>query len=365
MTTQLYTTSRLRMIRKCMRLHYYRYHLGIIVPPTPESRFGTVGHAALEAYLRAWQNGECTGRLDAALAVADELPPFERTKMRLLIITYHVRWGDADWEILAVEVEFRYQLGPYLIGGKIDAIVRDRSDGRVYVLEHKFTGVETSLGGPYWERLAVDDQVSIYIDGATMLGHDVAGCIYDVIKRPEHEQKLATPLDRREYTKGKGCKECGGSAGGKQGVVRGRGSYQVAFASEVKVIPCAECDGTGWKKNKDGVPEAPRLHANQRESDETPLEFEERLLEIIADSPDSWLQRSTVVRLDNELAEMRRDMVETIRLDELGVHPRNPTACAAYGRMCEMFDACAGRAPLDDHQRFPRGRVHAELESAI
>jgi hypothetical protein len=104
----------------------------------------------------------------------------------------------------------------------------------VYVLEHKTSSADTSPGSVYWERLALDSQVSIYVDGATMLGHEIAGCIYDVLKRPEHEQKLATPVESRRYTQGKGCAKCGGSAGGKKGIIKGAGHTRVVFASEVK-----------------------------------------------------------------------------------------------------------------------------------
>lgn len=379
--TELYTASRLRVLRQCLRLHHFRYGLGIQTPSTPEARFGTVGHEALEAYYRAWmardveaalwdrarielpdQDPPPDQRLSAALAViaSSDLSLWDQVKLRLLVIAYHERWDSEDWEILAVEVEFRYMLGEHLIGGKIDAIIRNRADGRVYVLEHKFTGSETSLGGPYWERLTLDSQVSIYIDGATMLGFDISGCIYDVIKRPEHEPKLATPLDKREYTKGKGCKRCGGSA--KPGAIeQGRGSYDVVFASEVKVVPCDECDGTGWKKNAAGVPEAPRLHANQRDTDETVEAFEERLVEVLAERPDNFLQRGTVVRLDNELPGMRQDLLDDIAVAETGLTPRNPDACARFGTLCSMFDICAGRADIEDAQRFPRGRAHPEL----
>jgi len=383
--TELYTNSRLRVLRQCRRLHQLRYELGIQTPPTPESVFGTVGHAALEAYLSAWMSAPTADdasvdamcfadrmeyldlRLPAALAVADasELAPFDRCKLRLLIIAYHERWGAENWEILAVEQEFRYALGDHLIGGKIDAIIRDRSDGRVYVLEHKFTGSETSLGGPYWERLTLDSQVSIYIDGATMLGYDVAGCIYDVIKRPQHDQLSATPEAVRKYTLGKGCKRCGGSAGGKSGIVQGRGHYDVVFASEVKRVDCDECKATGWKCDADGVPQAPRLHANQRDTDETIEQFEERLLEVIAEGPDGCLQRSKVVRLEDELPEMRRDVVSDIEQAEecrrREYWPRNPDACARGRGMCSMFELCCGRAHIND---FQRGPAHPELASA-
>jgi|KBSSwiStaDraftv2_1062776.scaffolds.fasta_scaffold00132_49 hypothetical protein len=384
MATQLYTSSRLRVMRSCLRLHFYRYVLGIMTPPNDTMRFGTVGHSALEAYFKAWiaYNTEAAlwararteqtdggrppdPRLPAALSVVDQsgLSPWDRIKLSMLVRAYDARWGGEDWEVIAVEQEFRYFLGEVEIGGKIDVIIRDRKDDRVYVVEHKTTGVDASLGGAYWEKLTIDTQVSIYIDGAGMLGYDVAGCIYDVLVRPKHEPKLATPLDKREYTKGKGCKGCGGSGGGKAGIVQGRGYYIVNFTS-VEQIPCTGCDGTGWLKDAAGVPQAPRLHANQRDSDETSEAFEERLVEAIADAPDAFLLRGVVVRLEHELPGMRQDLLDQIAVEQTGLTPRNPDSCSRYGVLCPMFDVCAGRASIDDLERFPRGRVHPELDVA-
>lgn len=381
MTIALYTSSRLRVLRECLRKHFYRYTLGLQTEANAAMRFGTLGHAALEAWYRAWRAEDlardaawATGatydpppdpRLPAALSVigaAPDLSPFDRTKLRVLVTAYHHRWGGKDWEVLAVEKEFRYYLGDREIGGKIDAIIRDRADGRVYVVEHKFTGADASLGAPYWERLTIDTQVSIYIDGAAMLGYgDIAGCIYDVIKRPAHEPKLATPPDRREYTKGKGCKRCGGSA--KPGAIeQGRGSYDVVFASEVKVVPCDECKETGWKCNAAGVPEAPRLHANQRDTDEPDEEFEARLVEAIAENPDAFLLRGVVVRLESELPLMRQDILDDIDVAELGRTSRNSNSCAHGHEMCGYFALCSGTASIND---FTRGPAHPELGAAI
>jgi hypothetical protein len=65
---------------------------------------------------------------------------------------------------------------------------------------------------------------------------------------------------------------------------------------------------------------------------------------------------------------MRSDLLDTIAVAELcrdrDAWPRNPDACARFGRMCELFEACAGRADIKDTQRFPRGRVHPELADA-
>src|SRR5690349_14101625 len=198
--SNLYTSSRLRVWRQCNRAHLYRYVLRIQTPSTPAMEFGTNAHRALEAWYRAWQAGE--DRLAAALACIDELDidEIDRVRLRVLVAAYDARWGAEDWEVLGVEIEFRYFLGDIEIGGKIDAIIRERATGKVYVVEHKTSSADTSPGSPYWDRLAIDTQVSIYTDGALFgLDYEIAGCVYDVLKRPQHELKLATPPESRKY----------------------------------------------------------------------------------------------------------------------------------------------------------------------
>lgn len=368
--TQLYTSSRLRVWRQCVRAHFYRYALAIRTPSTPAMAFGTAAHKVLEAWYRAWQAGE--DRLEVALAVVDEIEnvdDIDRARLRVLAVAYHARWGSEDWEVLAVEVEFRYFLGDIEIGGKIDALIRERSTGRVFVVEHKTSTADTSPGAPYWDRLAIDTQVSIYVDGAAAgLDYEIAGCVYDVLKRPQHELKLATPEEQRKYTLGKGCSKCGGSAGGKKGIVQGRGYYDVVFASEVKRNECPDCKGTGWKLDEEGQPQAPRLHANQRAVDETIEEYTDRVANEIAERPDDFLARSVVVRLDSELPRMRQELVDTIRsmqaLDSAGLVPPNHDACVRGRETCHFFAACSGRADIADETVFPRGQAHPELASA-
>lgn len=371
MPQQLYTNSRLRVLRDCLRRHYYQYVLFIRTAETDAMRFGTVTHKALEAYFLAWKRGAMDQRLTCALAeiASSGLPPHEQTRIRVLVMAYHIRWGAKNWRILAVEQEFQFELGPYLVGGKIDAIIEDLDDSKVYLLEHKTTKSDASPGSPYWEKLAIDAQVSIYVDGGAVLGYDIAGCIYDVLKRPTHELKLATPEADREYTTGKGCKECGGSA--KPGAVaKGRGYKVVTFVT-TEHVKCEACDGTGWKKDKDGKPEAPRLYSRFREQDETIEEFEDRVVSEISERPDDYLIRNVVVRLDDDLPRMRKALFDTIRLEQatraafVDDPPPNPDACAKYGTLCPFFGVCSGRDSLDDQQRFPRGEsAHPELATA-
>lgn len=366
--SELYTASRLKVLRSCLYKHQLRYTLGLRGPETYVMRFGTAAHAALEAYFLAWKAaGNSADPIAAALARQERLVAAltkieqvtdvaELAKLRVLIIGYHLKWGAQPWEILAVEIEFEYELDGYRIGGKIDAIVRDTTTGLVYVLEHKSTSLDTSAGSSYWSRLALDTQISIYIDGATMLRYEITGCIYDVLVRPGHERKLATPVDKRKYKIGKGCKICGGNLQGKQGI------------GVVGEKPCAVCKQTGWRIDEHGEPEAPSIYANQRETDETPDELEQRIGDEVADAPNDFFRRVVIVRLDDEIDRMRISLSDTIRMSEVlsaaRLAPPNPDACAAFGSLCPYFAICAGQASVADTQRFPRGAAHPELATA-
>ncbi len=362
---QLYTTSRLRVWRECQRKEFYRYTLGIRTPSTPAMRFGTCAHAALEAWYRAWQQGLCgrDGKPDLRLVDALEyindaadLDEIDRIRLRALVVAYDLRWGGEDWDILGVEVEFSYWLGDVHIGGKIDALIRDRKTDRAWIVEHKTSTADTSPGSPYWQKLTLDTQISIYIDGAAYgLDYEIAGCIYDVLKRPMHELKLATPVEAQKFTGGKGCKLCGGKLSGVQG-------SGVTASGD-----CAACKGSGWRLDESGDPEAPRLYANQRDADETLDEYADRVTNEIAERVDDFLSRGEIVRLDSELPRMRQELLDTIAamraIDALGIAPPNHDACARGRDMCPFFTACAGMSDINDQLAWPRGRVHQELSA--
>jgi hypothetical protein len=159
----------------------------------------------------------------------------------------------------------------------------------------------------------MDGQVSVYYEGATSLGYDVEGCIYDVLGKPGQRPLKATPADTRKYTK-KG-----------------------------------------------------ELYSGQREEDETPEEYRTRINAAIADSPSDYYQRGEVVRLEMEMADALFDiwqLGQQIREAELADRaPRNPDACVQYNRMCPYFSVCTGEATLDDERLFRRiDTQHPELE---
>lgn len=317
----LITASRLKTARSCAREHHYRYNLCIRPRETTHAlSFGTAMHKALEV----WWSARTEERLGVALDTVDSLAlePFDRAAVRALMIGYEARWGDAGLMAIAVEAEF---VGPLVNpatghesrtwrkAGKIDVIARDEA-GETVTIEHKTSAEDISPGSPYWRRLVMDAQVSLYFDGAALLGHDVSRCIYDVIGKPDIRPLKATPEESRKYTK------------------------------------------TGT------------LHAKQRATDETPDEYEARLLARIEERPGDYYQRGDVVRLDADLQDARADVwsvARQIRENEvLNRHPRNPDACVRYGSACPYFDVCSRAASLQDSRFVQLDSPHPELSSA-
>lgn len=318
---RLLTNSRLKTARTCLRLHRLRYEDGWrLRSDAAPLRFGTLMHGALEAWERA-QNAHADTRLALALAAcAAEPDDYERVKAEALMVGYHARWIDAGLRYVAVEVQFKTRLtnpesgrsSPgWRLAGKLDAVVLD-ANGRTLLMEHKTCSEDLSPGCDYLTRLRLDTQISIYWAGARTLGHQVQGCLYDVIRKPGLRPLMATPVESRKY----------------------------------------RADGA--------------LYASQRSCDESSAQYRARLLEDIAARPDSYYVRAEVTRLEDELREHQAETwqtVESLTRDlRDGRAARNPEACRQYGRLCAFFEHCSTGRPLSEDPRFTRSfDPHPEL----
>lgn len=305
-----------------MREYFFRYVLlrkGRV--KAAALRFGTLFHVALNAWWGC--NGDALEKLVAAWRAIDaqegECDPFEIIKAKCLILGYTARWGNEGYETLAVELQFRLEVGAFDIGGAIDAVVK--RGGRVRNVEHKTTSSDISVGSDYWRHVvALDPQVSTYMFAAHALGYEPVDTLYDVVRKPTIVPFVATPEDLRKYTR------------------------------PTKAEPI------------------PRLYANQRETDETPEEFGDRLIEDIIARPAFYFQRMPIVRLDNDNEEHAKDVHGTAAMIEFaterGVWPRTPTACERFGRLCEYHDVCSGITTIDDNSRFvTKEYPHEELKT--
>jgi len=323
--SNLLTYSRLRSYRSCARKHHYRYELGYVPLIQSEAlRFGSLIHKGLEAWWLALQSPD--SRLTNALAaVAVESDPFDRVRAEELLIAYEVVYGEetaANYSVLGVEQQFTAALlnpatgapsRTWLLGGKVDAIATDRASGRVLIVEHKTTSdaIDTDEDG-YWQRLALDHQLSGYVVGAEALGHAIDECLYDAIRKPGIRPLLATPIESRKYVKSTNA-----------------------------------------------------LYANQRDHDETPEEFRARLREDIQSRPARYFQRRIVPRMQSQIDEYLFDvwsMGKSIREAEIAKRaPRNPEECLRMGR-CEYWNVCTSGEDIETSPYFKRtDDVHPEL----
>ena len=346
------TNSRIRAFRRCPRLHYFAYEIRRRpLRTTSAMGFGTLFHAGLEAWWNAVKDDRNGEAISLALAAIDEgfesasqeagLDQFDNIKAQELMFGYQARWAEVtrDLEVLGVESQFdRAIFNPhtgwssktYTLAGKLDALARIKSLDRVVIVEHKTTTADIEPGSDYWQRLRMDGQISTYHDGAKALGVGPTGCIYDVARRPTLRPYKATPEEERKYS-------------------------------------------TKASRFKDGSTRpAGSLYAGQRERDESPAEYRDRLRCHIIDNPDAYYQRGEVVRLEKEMNEFRLDLWETakaLRERQLSgrtlgpqAWPRNSDACDRWGHRCEYWDVCTGAASIDNDDLFRSAESqHEEL----
>lgn len=334
------TTSEIRTRRRCAREHHLSYELGYRPLETSEAaRYGTLVHIGLEA----WWGGPLDERLPLALDALAGQPtdPYDLARARVALIGYDALWSAEPLETIAVEHEFRaplvnpasgYPSRSFRLGGKLDVLVRDLSTGDVLVVEHKTTSEDLGPGSDYWRRLLIDTQVSVYLAGATAIGHPVASVLYDVLGKPALRPSAVPLLD--DIGRKIVLDQAGDRVRTKQGGWRQTGDSHQGYVLQTRP--------------------------------ETPEEFETRLGEHVAAEPLRYYQRGTVVRLEQELADAAFDAWATGREIAEGAlaqrWPRNADACIRYGHACAFFDVCTGVASLHDHGRYRRAsNVHEEL----
>jgi PD-(D/E)XK nuclease superfamily len=313
------TTSELKTFQRCQRMHHIRYTLGYkAIERAYALDFGTVVHVGLETW---WATAGDIASVGAALAMAhskSQLAPLDLVRADVMLCGYHARWIDEPITVLGVEHEFRVpirhpdgRMHHIDLVGKFDALCT--IDGRAYIPEHK-TKSEKVDSESYFEQLRADMQVSNYLIAATELGHEPGGALYDVLVKPD-EPKFATPEENRKYT-------------------------------------------------KEG-----KLYARQRDRDESPEEYRERLTADIFSRPTEFYQRATVVRLDAELDSAREDLWDlagaVYSAPSRSYHPRSPDACRSFGRACDYWGVCWGAGDLEDSTKYVKlSNPYEELSDA-
>jgi len=168
---RVFTRSEIATWRTCQRKHHYAYTmLRRPLKPSYALTFGTLMHKALEAW---WKSPTHEWSLEVT-----DIDPFDAAKVQALMNGYTAQWAEMDLPAVSVERQFECQFvdGDEIlltVAGKIDVV------GEGCIIEHKTTSQDITEGSEYWAKLAIDDQISTYLD-ATGLRR----CVYDVIKKP-------------------------------------------------------------------------------------------------------------------------------------------------------------------------------------
>lgn len=374
----LLTSSRIKLAQQCPRAHYYRYDVGLEALDATRGAlvFGTAIHAGLEVWWRAYQGDAIDDALSAAVDAVHEsldasgadVDPFEVERLTSMLCAYDTRWSRwaAGVEVLGVEIPFEVPLihpttgeaaRAWRVAGKIDALVR-LADGRVAVVEHKSSSADVSAGSDYRRRLTLDPQISTYLLGAEALGFPADLCLYDVLVKPDIKPLKATPEELRKYTEPKSrvCKEC---------------------SKKNPSTPAPHTDAAGLTCVDGRIVTDPggRLYASQREHDETPVEYRERLIAHLGADPDRYLVHAEIVRSDEEreahawaLWHAARSIEDTrraaLRTRDVRAVPQHSHACLSYGSPCQYLPICEGTANARDESRYRRlTSVHPELST--
>jgi len=320
---EILTNTRLKEFRRCPQRHFFLYELGIDTVSRADALILGIGiHECLEIWWQTHKVGANIRDLYTTAAVAHPLSPELAAQCEAMIVGYDARYGPSSdfFVTIATEKEFciplrnpksNGQSRTYMLSGKIDAIAQRVSDGALFIVEHKSSSSDISPGSEYWQRLTLDEQVSIYIYAARQIGYDVQGCVYDVLMKPP-KRNLATPIGKRKY-------------------------------------------------KKDGY-----LYAKQRAEDESIDDYTLRILNLIKDDPSKYYRRGIVSRLDSEIEEfmysvwLQAKMMTAYRHEN--THPKDSGACYMYHRQCQFFDLCCNTASVDDARFYKKDKIHGELE---
>lgn len=274
--------------------------------------------------------------LDSALAAIDQtnLDSVTESTIYALMTGYAETWTNSRWRAVAVEQEFRLPIHnpdakrqsvskSFEYAGKVDLIVEDTDrPGDYYLMDHKTSSEDIAdVGGDFWKRLLLSTQASHYQLACHQAGVKLAGCVWDVIRKPTIRPRKVTKAE--------------------QATLASEGTYQGIRVDE-------------W-------------HAqNPVESEDGHL-YGLRVLADIRENPSKYFQRRIVPRSERELLEYARDLWGTSTLiresKARGEYFRTGAthSCFQFNRSCDYLDICSG-FDHEDSGRLVKLDAHSELE---
>lgn len=272
----------------------------------------------------------------------DEKTLLMAAKISALLIGYHRRWMDSGyqaeqiehlWHLPIVNSATGRHMRRYTQAGRMDGIVT--LDGKRYLIEHKTTSEDIEdPASPYWRRMAIDSQVSMYGLALWQNAEKVDGTVYDVIRKP-----TIRPKDLPKGSPKKTDSE-------NRGTILEIANYGTYYGG---VLPSATIDA---------------VHKGYLIREDSWL-YHHRFVDDILSRPTYYYQRRVVPRLDSDLADWAEELWdvshEISRAERDGRHYKNSDACMTYGRPCDYLSLCSGYDTPDSDNWRRNDSVHHEL----
>ncbi len=300
------TYSMWNAFRNCRKLCEWRY-VKELAPVSRDQRltFGSLIHECLEMWHRDGDIAAVQGHIDRALInrTSDDAMKSDWHLARAMMAGYAGTYHTERFQVVALEKTFEGSIinpstgapsRSFSIAGKVDGIIKMRSTGEYYLLEHK---TAAQLDGSYLEKLWTDLQVSLYCHYIEQtLGIRIAGVIYNVLVKSK--------------------------------LVQGKGETESEF--EARRAELLAKSKTGKSSATRRMPEsddtfAERLAAKYRE----PGMFHREMLYISRDQFDA---------MKSDLWEFTQQFLDSRRR---GAFYRNTSYCFNYHRPCAYYPLCS------------------------
>jgi hypothetical protein len=305
------TSSSMGTLQACAENYRLRYIAGLEAIEKPRTLYiGSVFHDAVEVLRKGGSLHDMLGVLAGNGMSADDV-----CLLTVMIEAYHQKYRREAGNFAEVEMEFYHEaLGSDVtLAGKVDAIAKATPGHLLYE-----TKTVARIDGGYLDRLWSARQTLVYNRVLNQMGYDIQGVMYDLVGKPTIKRLLATPVEKRRYTKDK---------------------------------------GTGQM----------RLHAKQRDQDESDSGFLSRLREWYRNHPEA-LHRELIIYTEEQLDSIEQDVRNEVkRLQwhiQSGVWPRSLSSCHRFNRPCEFSPLCqsGGNSLVLETHYQRRDKIHSELE---
>jgi len=266
---------------------------------------------------------------------------WDAAKAKGLMAGYHRRWADQSYVTIDTEQQFELPIvnpstgkssRTFVQAGKFDGVIK--MGQRHFLLEHKTTSDQIEKpDSPYFKRLEIDSQVSMYVLAHWQSGIKLDGTVYDVIKKP-------------------GIRACN--------VPKGTANKIVGTCRELN----ESGSYYGWKINSEDLS---RFADDKGDHKESPIMYANRLASDCHDRPNWYFQRRMIPRLDNELLEWAQELWDTAQAmrdsNNSGRHFRNSGACMQFNTPCRFLGVCSGHDSVGSDKWIKAPAVHDELDT--